>query len=1338
MVVASAERNMLFGLLALQNGLINQGQLVAAFQAWTLDKAKSLADHLEAHGDLTGAKRALLEALAGVHLEAHGGDVERSLAAVSAGKSMRASLAELGDPDIEGTLGHVASGHGSPDNGDAQRTSTYAVGAATSDGQRFRVLRPHARGGLGAVFVALDTELHREVALKQILDAHADDPDSRQRFLLEAEVTGSLEHPGIVPVYGLGTYRDGRPYYAMRFVGGDSLKEAVERFHADESLKTHLGRHSLELRQLLRRFLDICNAIEYAHSRGVLHRDIKPGNVIVGRHGETLMVDWGLAKATGKSDPAGGERTLRPSSASGSAETLPGSALGTPAYMSPEQAAGKLLALGPRSDIYSLGATLYCLLTGRPPFAGEAVEVIPAVQKGQFLPPRALDPSIDRALEAVCLKAMALQPEERYGSCRALAEDIERWLADEPVTAWPEPFTRRARRWMQRNRTAVAAAVVALVAGVVGLGAVSGLQARANGALRKAHDATTKALGETREAKRATDVALGESRRLLAQLALDRALGLCEQGHADYGLLWLARGLQLAPARASELQRLLRLSLDGWRHQVHPVRAILEHQAQVLTVAIRPDGQAMLTGGYDYVARLWDAQGKPLADPWQHESAVGTVIFGPDGKSVLTLSYAGVAQLWDVASGKHLGKPIHERVHAVAWSRDGKAILTGSWDQTARLWDAVTQKSIGGPMKHDGLVNAVAFSPDSKTVLTGSYDHTARLWDATTGRPIGKTMKHGDQVIAVAFSPDGKTALTASFDHTARLWDAVTGLPRREPLWHPEMVYAAAFSPDGKTVLTGGGERVGRLWEAATGKPVGPPLPHRGGVSLVGFSPDGRVAITGSSDNTARLWDVATGLPLGAPLQHQGFLQSAAFRPDGRLVLTGSYDRTARLWETATGPHATLLRHEGRIAGGATGHEPTTSTRGHELRIPGLITVAVFSPDSRTVLTGDWEGTARLWDTTSGKRIGKTLQHVDPITSAAFHPDSKTVVIASGKAEIPRGKTEFRDDEVIRRGEARIWNVADGTPSSFSMRHESEIRALAYSPDGRIILTGSRDRTARLWDAATGKPLSPPLKHEQTVHTAAFNPDGKVALTADQDVTRRWDVATGKLIDPPLRHHANLPVMDLAFRRDGQAVLVGLDNHTARIYGTTSGQLLCPPLRHQGMVAAVAFSPDGRLAVTGSQDATARIWEVATGKPIGEPLRHQGQVLDVAFSPDGKTVLSAGYDDVVQLWDVATGRPIGPPWMHPIFGRFVNFSPDGQYALTLTGGDVGRNTARLWKIPTPVEGDAERIALWVQGLTGMELDSGGAALALDAAAWQARLRDLQQLGGPPIPFDPAD
>jgi eukaryotic-like serine/threonine-protein kinase len=511
--MAAADRHLLLGLLALQNGLINHVQLLAAFQAWALDKSRGLAEHLQSRGDLTGSKRALLEALAEVHLQAHGGDVEQSLSAVSAGKSTRKSLADLRDPDINATLGRVASTPNSTENDDADRTTDYFVGTATSNGQRFRIVRPHARGGLGVVFLALDSELNREVALKQIVEQHADDPFSRERFIAEAEITGALEHPGVVPVYGLGVDAVGRPYYAMRFINGDSLKAAIAQFHEDQKPRLDAGRRSLELRKLLRRFVDVCNAIDYAHSRGVIHRDIKPANIILGRHGETIVVDWGLAKSVGRTDPSTGEQTIAPSS-SGSSETLPGSALGTPAYMSPEQARGDLTHVSPRSDIYSLGATLYCLLTGKPPYEGEDVgAILNAAQAGRFPRPSAIDPSLDKALEAVCSKAMALGPEDRYASPRLLADDIERWMADEPVTAFKEPFSWRARRWAKRNRTVVTAAAVALVLGVFGLSALAVQQMRSNAALKRANDETLQALEQAREARDAAAAALTQSQR---------------------------------------------------------------------------------------------------------------------------------------------------------------------------------------------------------------------------------------------------------------------------------------------------------------------------------------------------------------------------------------------------------------------------------------------------------------------------------------------------------------------------------------------------------------------------------------------------------------------------------------------------------------------------------------------------------------------------------------------------------------------------------------------------------------------------------------------------------
>ncbi len=469
--------NLLFGLLALQTGLIEQGALFAGFTTWAQAKPqRRMADVLVEQGSLDGSRRAALDLLVEQHLRMHGGDPAESLAAIPTDGSIRENLTRIGDDLVDASLSRsdptitVSMTSGEPGG-----TAAGAVGAAPVDGERFRAVRLHAQGGVGNIFVAVDGELHREVALKRIQERHADNPVVRARFLLEAEVTGGLEHPGIVPVYGLGSDADGRPYYAMRLVRGESLKRAIAAFHGDAGLRRDPGARSLELSKLLRRFLDVCNAIDYAHSRGVLHRDVKPGNVMVGEYGETLVVDWGLAKAVGRADPgiAPDEQTLVPSSSGGVAETLPGTTIGTPEYMSPEQAAGHIDRLGPASDVYSLGATLYCILTGSPPFRDADVgRMLRAVQEGRFPPPRRVNRSVDPALEAVCLKAMSLRPEDRYPGTRALAAEIERWLADEPVSAYREPMPGRLARWGRRHRTLVAATALSLVTAVALLAAL--------------------------------------------------------------------------------------------------------------------------------------------------------------------------------------------------------------------------------------------------------------------------------------------------------------------------------------------------------------------------------------------------------------------------------------------------------------------------------------------------------------------------------------------------------------------------------------------------------------------------------------------------------------------------------------------------------------------------------------------------------------------------------------------------------------------------------------------------------------------------------------------------
>jgi tetratricopeptide (TPR) repeat protein/tRNA A-37 threonylcarbamoyl transferase component Bud32 len=347
-------------------------------------------------------------------------------------------------------------------------------------GPRYRVLRPHAVGGLGEVSVAEDVELHREVALKEIKDEHAHHESSRQRFLLEAEITGGLEHPGVVPVYGLGVSPDGRPYYAMRFIKGETLGVAIERFHTGAAVAFD----SLAFRQLLGRFIDVCQAVAYAHSRGVLHRDLKPGNIMLGKFGETLVVDWGLAKVVGRPGGAAAELleelTLRPAVGSDGVGTLAGAAVGTPGFMSPEQARGLVEELGPATDVYSLGATLYMVLTNQPPFRGKVAEVLRQVQQGAWLLARQVNSAVPPALEAICRKAMALRPEDRYASALELAEDVEHWLADEPVAVYREPLGARLRRWLRKHPRRATAAAVLLVAAVVSLTVGTVLLERSN------------------------------------------------------------------------------------------------------------------------------------------------------------------------------------------------------------------------------------------------------------------------------------------------------------------------------------------------------------------------------------------------------------------------------------------------------------------------------------------------------------------------------------------------------------------------------------------------------------------------------------------------------------------------------------------------------------------------------------------------------------------------------------------------------------------------------------------------------------------------------------------
>ncbi len=518
MPAIGVDHNLLVGVLALQLDFVARDELIdAACEAGRGDSSQPLVDVLRRRGALSDDECDLLGALVNRHLARHDNDPQQSLAACDDAAPVQELLTALaggapetvalGAPSFDPHAtrvagpplilpGDAAAGPKPVSSSDptlaysefeAQRAAARTASnhgdpnapLSTNAAERFRIIRPFQRGGLGQVSLARDAELNRDVALKEILPKHADSAEARQRFLMEAEITGSLEHPGVVPVYGLGQYADGRPFYAMRLIRGDNLLLALEEYHR----QTGAADRELRFRQLLGRFVDVCNAIEYAHNRCVLHRDLKPGNIMLGKYGETLVVDWGLAKAigadAGPTDTV--ELPVRPASADASTATQMGRVVGTPAYMSPEQAAGRVDMLGPATDVYSLGATLYHLLTGKAPFAFEDREaLLGSVQMGRFTPPRTVRADVPKPLEAICLKAMARRPTDRYPSARGLADDVERYLADEPVAAYAEPLSARAWRWMRRHRAAVVGAgsvltviATSLAIGVVLLGAAN-------------------------------------------------------------------------------------------------------------------------------------------------------------------------------------------------------------------------------------------------------------------------------------------------------------------------------------------------------------------------------------------------------------------------------------------------------------------------------------------------------------------------------------------------------------------------------------------------------------------------------------------------------------------------------------------------------------------------------------------------------------------------------------------------------------------------------------------------------------------------------------------------
>ncbi|MDB4958080.1 MAG: protein kinase [Myxococcales bacterium] len=1053
-------------------------------------------------------------------------------------------------------------------------------GLITVDRHHYLVSREIAKGGMGRVLEARDLRLGRQVAIKELLPRSR---DVAKRFEREALITARLQHPSIIHVYEAGIWPGGEPFYAMPHIAGRSLDKVVAE------------RKTLAARlDLLSNVISVADALAYAHSENVIHRDLKPANVLVGEYGETVVIDWGLAKDL---DTTGDAKESQQMSVRALIDETPGSVVGTPAYMPPEQARGE--AVDERSDVYAIGALLYKVLVGRAPYeAGKAKTVIELVKARAPVPIQDREAGVPRDLVAIVEKAMARDPNDRYPTAGALARDLKRFQTGQLVDAHRYTRAQLVWRFVKHHRVALMIAATALaVLAIVGVVSVRSILVERETAKRAQNKAEAGRIALLEERGR-SELLAGHTGAALAYLV----------SAAKDGLRGGARGFLIADAM----------------RPFHAERAALRGGT---AVAVSPDGLQILTAGHGNVL-LSNVDGAPLRS-FPEARTIRVVAFDPKGTRFLAAGDDGVARIWSLAGAELSRLTGHAgTINDAAFNSDGTRVVTGGEDSTVRVWNVATGAQIAISACHSQAVTSVRFSPDGARVASASHDHTACVSSAITGGFITQIRGHKGSVNSVRWTRDGAFLLTASDDGTACVWSAGGSNPTPDnpdagggklvvaPIHHDRStsIDVAELSPDGTRVLTAGDDHVARVWElpdlvAEQGTPPAQLVWTLGGhadkLVAAAFSSDGLRIATAGFDNRATVWDATTGEPIGT-FEHSDIVGGVTFAVGHARLVTGSRDGTVRIWNVSDG-----------VA--KVGDEQLESAI-HVLAVSSDGTVAAGTDDSRVTL---WHGSA-----------ANVLQgHMGRVLALAFArplADGSSLLVTGGDDQQPIVWS-------VREGKAKALRKL-GKPSPPDAPAQ-KTTSITFAPDGDTVATlikRNAGRIVQLWSATTGE-AKRVLTADVQIDTIAYSSTGLLAGAGIHGALVLWDPAR----DSPIASWPQRgPVTSLAFSDDGGSLVVAGQGEL-RIYRVVSAlgaTILLFERRIDGPtgeVRAVVFEDHAKLAITASDDGVARVWDATKGKLLATRDPHGKPLTSLALTPTGDKVWIASEDGTLGQWDVS-------------------------------------------------------------------------------------------------------